>query len=219
MKRAGIGLTIGGALVLVAFSLVARTSRPTVEAPRLVSMAEGAQALARASDTWRVHAQAMLREGQRTGDQDSIARGEHWLRDSQDLEQRSRWLAMNPTAPGSLLASPSELATQGNWGELTRTAQAMLHDPEGARSAVDLEALRWNGLAMRAEGRLMSEHGRIMAEEAEIMVERHGLEDQAADDLRQAAMSLQQVGGYLERNGQAMIDYADRLRRSLGYGG
>ena len=70
---------------------------------------------------------------------------------------------------------------------------------------------------MRAEGRNMPDHGRIMAEEAEIMITRHGLEGQAAADLRKAATTLRQVGGYLEQNGQSMIDYADRLRRSMGY--
>jgi hypothetical protein len=28
---------------------------------------------------------------------------------------------------------------------------------------------------------------------------------------------MQEVGGYLAQNGQSMIDYADRLRRSMGF--
>jgi len=216
MRKLSIGLAIGAALVLIAFSLVALAARPTQEAPRLVSMAESGQAMQRAGALMHGHGQAMLAEGQRTGDQDLIARGEHWLRDGGVLVQGGRWMAMNPTAPGSLVSSPSELAAQGSWGELTRTTHEMLHDPSRARE-IDLEALRWNGLAMRGQGRNIIEHGRLMAEEVELMIPQHGLDGQAANDLRQAAATMQRVGGYLEQNGQAMIDYADRLRRSLGY--
>jgi len=70
---------------------------------------------------------------------------------------------------------------------------------------------------MQAEGRMMAEHGQLMVEEAELMVARHQLDGPAAADLRQAAQTLREVGGHLEGNGRAMIDYADRLRRSLGY--
>lgn len=209
-----LSLVVAGGLV--AFALVARSVRPGVDQPHLISMQESAQALQRAGQVMQTHGQAMLAEGQRTGDQEQIAHGEHWLRDGQALSQRAEWLAMNPLAPSSLVTSPAELSRQGSWGELPQTALAMLHDPSRARE-VDLEALRWNGLAMRAEGRTMAEHGQIMAEEAEVMVARHGLDGQAAADLRQAAQTLREVGGHLEGNGQAMIDYADRLRRSLGY--
>ena len=209
---------IVAAVALVAFSIIVRTARPTsaAEAPRLVSMSQSAQAMQQAGNVMQSHAQDMLADGQRAGDQDLITRGEHWLSDGQSLVRGGQWMGMNPTAPGSLIASPSELGAQGSWGELTRTAQAMLHDPTRARE-VDLEALRWNGLAMRAEGRNMLDHGRNMADEVEIMIARHGLDGQAAADLRQAAATTRQVGGYLEQNGQSMIDYADRLRQSMGY--
>lgn len=209
-------LALAVAVGLVAFALVARAVRPGVDQPHLISMQESAKALERAGQVMQTHGQAMLAEGQRTGDQELVAHGEHWLRDGQTLSQRAEWLAMNPLAPSSLVTPPGELSKQGSWGELTRTAAAMLHDPSRAR-AVDLEALRWNGLAMQAEGRMMAEHGQIMAEEAEVMVVRHRLDGQAAADLRQAAQTLRGVGSHLEGNGQAMIDYADRLRRSLGY--
>jgi hypothetical protein len=218
MRTLSVGLAIAVALALVGFSIVARGARPTsaAQAPRLVSMAESARAMVQAGETMQAHAQAMLTEGQQTGDQDLLAHGEHWLRDGQALVRGGQWMEMNPTAPGSLVSSPSELAAQGSWGELTRTAQAMLHDPSRA-SSTDLEALRWNGLAMRSEGRNMVEHGRVMVEEVELMVARHGLEGQAATDLRATAATMQQAGGYLEQNGEEMVDYADRLRRSLGY--
>lgn len=218
MRKLSIGLAVVVALALVAFSVVVRSARPTnaADAPRLVSMAESAQAMQQAGNVMQSHAQAMLAEGRRTGDQDLITHGEHWFNDGQALVRGGQWMAMNPTAPGSLISSPSELGAQGSWGELTRTAQQMLHDPTRARE-VDLSALMWNGQAMRGEGRNMLDHGRIMAEEAEIMISRHGVEGQAATDLRQSATTVRQVGGYLEQNGQSMIDYADRLRRSMGY--
>ncbi|MCC6178775.1 MAG: hypothetical protein IT305_26005 [Chloroflexi bacterium] len=218
MSRFSIGLAIVVALAVVVFGTVARSARPTsaAEGPRLVSMSQSAQAMQDAGNVMQLHAQAMLTEGQRTGDQELIARGEHWLSDGQALVQGGQWMSMNPTAPGSLVASPSDLGANGSWGELTRTAQQMLHDPSRARE-VDLEALRWNGLAMRAEGRNMADHGRNMAEDMELMIGRHGLNGLAAVELRQTAVTTNQVGGYLEQNGQSMIDYADRLRQSMGY--
>jgi hypothetical protein len=218
MRKLSIGLAVVVALALVAFSVVVRSAQPAsaAETPRLVSMAESAQAMQQAGNMMQSHAQAMLAEGRRTGDQDLVARGEHWLSDGQAMVRGGQWMAMNPTAPGSLVYSPGELSAQGSWGELTRTAQQMLHDPSRARE-VDLSALTWNGQAMRAEGRNMLDHGRIMAEEVEIMVARHGVDGQSAADLRQSATTLRQVGGYLEQNCQSMIDYADRLRRSMGY--
>jgi hypothetical protein len=216
MRKLGIGLAIGVALALVAFSVVARAARPAVQVARLVSMEESAQAMQRAGETMQGHGRAMLDEARRTGDQDLAAHGEHWLGDGERLVQGGVWMAMNPTAPGGLVSTPGELSAQGSWGELTRTAQEMLHDPSRARS-VDLEALRWNGMAMRAEGRAMAEHGRVMLEEAEAMIARHDLNGTAGADLVHAATTMQRVGGYLEQNGQEMVDYADRLRRSLGY--
>ncbi len=217
MGKLLVGLALVVAVGLVALGSIARAARPGVEPPHLVSMGESAQAMLRDGGAMQVHGQAMLDEAGRTGDADLQVHGEHWLRDGQDLVQRARWMSMDPLAPASLVTPPAELSRQGSWGALTQTAAAMLHDPGQARRAVDLEALRWNGEAMRAEGRTMAEHGRVMAEEAEIMVSRHALQGQAATALRQAAQTMQAVGGHLEQNGQGMLDYAARLRRSLGY--
>ena len=218
MSRAtklGIGLTVGIAVVLVIAGLLARAGGPAAEPLRLASMAESAQAMQQAGATMQAHAQAMLDEGRRTGDQDLIAHGEHWQRDGQALAQGGQWMAMNPTAPGSLATAPAELAAQGSWGELARTVQAMQHDPSRAR-ATDLEALRWAGLAMWAEGQTMTEHGRVMAEEADLMTTRHGLGGPAADDLRGDAQTMREVSAALAGNGQAMIYYAGQMQRSLG---
>ena len=46
---------------------------------------------------------------------------------------------------------------------------------------------------------------------------RHVLDSQTALSLRHAAQTMQTVGVELEQNGQAILDFADRLRRSLGY--
>lgn len=213
--RLGIVLAVVVALGLVTFGVFAASRRwAAPETPHLVSMAEGAQAMQRAAATMRTHGQAMLDDGRRTGDQELVAQGEHWVQDGQTVAQGARWMAMDPTAGGSLLASPADLAAQGSWGELNRGAQAMLHDPRGARQ-VDLEALRWAGLGMQGEGQNMAEHGRLMAEQVELMVAKHNLDAPGATDLRQAARTMDEVGGHLMQNGQAMVAYADQLRRAM----
>jgi hypothetical protein len=216
MGRVGTSLAIGLAAALIVFGLVAAAARPVAGQPHLVSMATSAEAMWQAGTVMYAHGQAMLADGKSAGNEDLVTRGEHWLRDGEALLQGSHWLAMNPTAPGSLVSTPSELAAQGSWGELNRTAQAMLHDPSRAR-AFDLKALRGNGLAMRSDGQNMAEHGRVMAEEVDLMATRHPLPSEAAPELRQAAQAMVEVGGHLEKNGQAMMDYAGRLGRSIGY--
>ena len=210
-SRLGIVLALVVALGLVGFGAYAAARRwAAPEPPHLVSMAESAQAMQRAGEAMRTHGQAMLVEARRAGDQELLAHGEHWTRDGQALLQNAGWMAANPT---SAVSPPADLAAQGSWGELNRTARAMLHDPRGARQ-VDMEALRWAGLAMRGEGQNMAEHGRVMAEEVETMVARHGLAGQSAADLRQAASTMGAVGGHLRQNGQSMVDYAERLHRA-----
>lgn len=171
-----------------------------------------------AGRTMEHHGTAMIERGREIGAADLVGHGEHWKVDGQRAIQGGRWMAMDPSAPGSLVSSPGELATAGSWGSLTETAQSMLHDPSRAR-AVDLGALRRNGLAMRSEGAAMAEHGRVMVEDVEVMtrLSDHWLDSATADELRGSAITIERAGRGLERNGQAMIDHADRMRRSLGY--
>lgn len=208
------------AVLLVAFGALVASRGPqsktaATQAPHLVSMEESGQAMQQAGDAMKAHGEAMLDEGKRPGEQDLAAHGEHWLNDAQALVQGAEWMAMDPKAFSSLTSRPGDPAIQENWGALVRGSEAMLHDPSRA-GATDLEALRWNGQGMVAEGRNMAEHGRVMAEEVEVMVVRHKLRGQAGADLRQAAQAMIDVGGHLSRNGQEMVDYADRLRRNLG---
>lgn len=216
MRRSGIAAALIVAMILVIFGVVVGARGPTIDdESHLVSMTESAAAMQDAGRVMQAHGQTMLNEGTGSGDADLISHGEHWIQDGQALVQGGTWMAMNPTAPGSLVTDPASLKEQGSWGELSRTAQQMLHDPRDARD-VDLEALRWNGEAMRAEGRNMMSHGQIMAEDANLMVERHELQGQAADDLRSSAQVMIDVGQHLEMNGKEMIDYAKRLERTLG---
>lgn len=216
MGKFFLGTAVALALALVAFGVMAAANRPRPTAPQLTSMAESAQAMIRAGETMQAHGQAMLDEGRQASNSDLVAHGEHWLRDGQAAVQGGRWMAMDPLAPSSLVTPPAALSQQAGWGALTQTAQAMLHDPVQARSAVDLQALRWNGQAMEAEGRTMAEHGRVMAEQADAMVAQRQLAGATATSLRQAASTLEAVGGQLQGNGQAMVSYAERLQRSLG---
>jgi hypothetical protein len=216
MTKIVVGLAITVAVALVSFGLVASAARPRPEPPHLVSMQEGARALLADAGVMQAHGQAMLETGQRDGSKELLTRGEHWLKDGHDLALRAQWLAMDPMSPANLDTPPTELSRQAAWGALTTTARAMLHDPTKARTAVDLEAVRWNGLAMQAEGRNMADYGRVMAEEVEVMLAQHAVDGQSTTALRQAARSMQTVGGHLAGNGQEMIDYAERMRRVLG---
>lgn len=215
---ATVGLFGGVALMIVVFVIIgARGGDTTVrERAQLVDMQQSAQAMLAAGQTMRQHGSAMADAATRANDQQLLADANHWIQDGEDLIQGGQWMAMNPTAPGSLASTAGGLGQQGNWGELNRTARQMLHDPSRA-SQVDLEALRWNGEAMRAEGRTMADHGRVMGEQVEVMVARGALQGTAADDLRNAARTMVTVGGTLEQNGNAMIAYADQVRKSLGY--
>lgn len=220
-SKLGISVGVMLALVLVLFGVVAASRGPSsaassVQGPHLTSMDAAAQAMRQAGEPMKAHGQAMLDEGKKAADQDLIAHGEHWLRDADALIQGGEWMSDNPTAPQSLHSSRSDLQAQGSWSELNRRTQAMLHDPSRA-GALDLEALSADGEAMQAEGRNMAEHGRVMAEEAEVMVARHALQGQAASDLRATAQTMREVGGHLSANGQEMVDYAGRLKRSMGY--
>ena len=219
-SRFGIGTAILIAVGLVIFGLIitSRISSSKVEgtrAPALVSMQESAQAMQQGGQAMQKHGQAMLDEAKRTGDTELQQHGQHWLNDGKALAENGDWMSANPTSPQNLQSSTAELQAQGSWRELNRRAQAMLHDPSKAGS-LDLDALLANGETMLAEGRNMADHGRVMAEEAGVMVEKHGLQGQAAADLRQAAQVMRDIGGLLARNGQEMVAYADRLRRSLG---
>jgi hypothetical protein len=211
-----VGAALLVALGLVAAGLIVRTDDDAGAAQaHLVSMTESATAMQQAGATMQAHGQAMLDEGQRIDDADLIAQGQHWYADGRDLVQGGQWLAMSPTVPSSLVSSPSEISAQGSWGELSRTAQQMLHDPSHA-AQLDLVALTWNGMAMQAQGRNMADHGRLMAVDVELMIARHNLSAQPATDLRAAAQLMVDVGGRLERNGREMSDYAARMRKSLG---
>jgi hypothetical protein len=217
MGKVMVVTAVGVALALGVFGLVGAAMRPRPEPPQLVSMTEAGQAMIVAGGTMQSHGQAMVDQGRRTGDQDLVAYGDRWVQDGQQLVQRGQWMIVNPLAPGNLVTAPSQLSRQGAWGDLTQRAEAMVHDPGRAPAAVDLQALRLNGLAMEAEGRTMADHGRLMKSEVDFMQTRHGLDAEAANALGNAAQAMLQVGGELDQNGQAMVDYADGLSRSLGY--
>lgn len=219
--RGSVIMGLALALTLTIFGVViwAANNRggPSIsDRARLADMQQSAAAMQQAGQLMQTHGQTMLVEGQRAGDQNLTTHGNHWIADGQALTQGGQWMAMNPTVPASLVSDPGALQSQGSWGELTRAAQQMLSDPSNAKQ-VDLEALRWTGEAMQSEGRNMRDHGKTMAEEAELMVQLHGLTGQPADDLRQAARTMIQVGDQLDSNGQEMVAYAERLRQTLGF--
>ena len=219
MRRWTIGLTALLVLALITIGVVVATrgnrssGAAAVERPQVVSMEESGRAMEQAGRVMQVHGQTMLDDGRRANDQDLVAHGEHWLRDGAALIQAGQWMGMNPTAAGSLF-SPADISTADR-AQLNRAVQNMLHDPSRATGS-DTEALRWNGLAMRGEGQNMTDHASVMTEEVALMIERHNLQGQAAADLRAAVQTMRDVGATLTKNGQEMLDYADRLRRSLG---
>ena len=216
MGKIVIGFSIALALGLVTFGLIGAALRPRPQPPQLVSMADSGQAMIRAGTSMLTHAQSMQAQAQATGDVELQALADRWQLDGQDLVRRGQWMAADPIAPNNLLTPPGELSRQGAWGDLLPNAQAMAHDPTQAKSATDVQALRWDGLAMQAEGRNMADHARVMNAEVDAMTGSHGLQPADVAALHDAAQTLRSVGGNLQQNGQTMLDYADRLNRSLG---
>ncbi len=211
-----------GAVVVVAVvaaiivANVTQSAKPTADKPSLITMDESARAMQQAGTLMQSHGQAMRDDGQRTGNQSLIAHGDHWLRDGLTLIQGGQLMAnTNPVPPSTLHpASGDSGVTAGDLVELNRAAQAMVIDPKA--SSVNPDTVRWVGLAMRGEGQTMIEHARVMTEEIDVMIAQNMLAGPDGDALRQAAQTLRDVGGRVTQNGQAMVDYADRLNRSLG---
>lgn len=162
----------------------------------------------------RRHGEAMLSEGTARADQRLTDHGKHWIADGDALILGGAWMAMNPTAPGSLAATPDELAENANWTALNRAVRAMLHDPSKARQ-IDAEALHWNGVAMRDEGRIMTEHARVMMPQVEMMSSYHQLDDATMAELRAAVEAMRISGGHLTANGQSMMEFAGRLHKGI----
>lgn len=217
MNRLAIGAAVLVALVLVTVGVIAAAKGSTsagVAKPNLVSMDEAARAMQQAGAAMQAHGQAMLNQGTANGDQTLIAYGKQWLQDGQQIAQGGQWMAMDPTDPSNL-DSPSGVATDNNRQQLSIHAQAMLHDPSKA-SAINIDALRDDGLAMQGEARNMVEHAHVMAQFVDVMVAQHMVDDQTAADLRQAVQVLGDVGNRLGQNAQQMVDYANRLHQSLG---
>jgi hypothetical protein len=215
MNRAGIGLALAAAATILVFGVVIAWPRSDPEV-RLVSMDESAQAMRQAGEIMQRHGQEMLASGTASGNTDLSRRGLHWLDDGSRLVQMGTWMAMTPTNPASLVMAPQELSAQGSWGSLSRTAAAMLHDPDETRD-MDLEALEWAGLAMRAEGRRMESHGRVMLEDVDRMAAEHHPDLATTREMRAAGQTMIDVGARLAANGQAMLDEVAGRRRSLGY--
>ena len=208
-------LTMTLAFIGVVVWSVASAGRASPDPPRSVSMAESAEAMQEAVNAMAAHGEVMLTEGARTGNQDLLIHSQHWMADAQSLMSSAQMMGVNLTAPSSLHASPSDLGSQGNWGELNRSYQAMLHNPSMART-IDIERLRWTGLSMESEGSKMVEHGNRMVEDVKTVMQNHGLTAQAKDDLYTSAEMMRTLGSHLARNGEFMISYADRMRRMVG---
>jgi hypothetical protein len=217
MNRFMIGAAVVVALALVTVGVVAAAKGPgstSVAKPALVSMDEAAQAMQQAGAAMQAHGQAMVDQGTKTGSQALIATGRQWLQDGQQIAQGGQWMAMDPTDPSNL-DSPTGVATDNNRSELSRHAQAMLHDPSKA-GAIDIEALRDNGLAMQSESQNMVAHAHVMAQAINVMVAQDMVDDQIAADLRRAVQILGEAGNQLGQNAQQMVEYANRLHQSLG---
>lgn len=211
-----------GAAVLVALALVTvgvivaakGSTSSSVAKPNLVSMDEAAQGMQQAGATMQAHGQAMIDQGRNSGDQNLVALGQQWLQDGQQIAQGGQWMAMDPTDPSNL-DNPAGVASDANRSALSVHAQQMLHDPSKA-SAINIDALRDDGYAMQSEAQNMLAHAHVMTQLVDVMVAQHMVDDPTATALRQAALTLGDVGNRLGKNAQQMIDYANRLHRSLG---
>lgn len=210
MSKLGIFISVLGAFLLVILVLGVIGYMTPVRGVPLISMEESGTAMQQAGLTMQNQGQAIVEEGRRQGSQSLVTHGEHWLKDGQELVKRGQLMAADPTATSSLQSTQRDLAAQGNWNTLVNASKAMAHNPAQVGS-INLEALRWDGQGMVSEGQNMAEHGQVMAGEVDVMVKLGQLAGPAAQDLRQAAQVMREVGFHLAETGQEMIDYADRF--------
>ncbi len=203
-------------LVFTALGVVAAktNAKPTPEQLPAISMAESGQAMQQAGVVTQKHGQEMLDAGQRTGDQGLVDYGKRWIADGQELMRGGNIMA-NPAVPTTKHAVPGADLSLDNAVTLTNTAQQMLHTASQGNT-VDIDALRWNGMAMQGEGQTMTVQATLMAQQIDWMTPQHSLNAQTATDLWQATQTLTDAGNRLTANGQAMMDYANRLRQSVG---
>ena len=202
------GIAVAGLVILGI--VVAKTTRVPVGTPvSTISMSDSGQAMGRAGVVMQTHGQEMLDVGQRTGDQGLIDYGKRWIADGQEFMRGGQIMA-NSTVPTTEHPVSGAGLSLDNAVTLTNAAQQMLHDVSQGNT-VDINALRWNGLAMQSEGQSMTIHARLMAQEIDWMTNPHSLNAQTATDLRQATQTLTDAGNRLTQNGQGMMDYANRL--------
>jgi hypothetical protein len=224
MNKLSIGLgtlALGSGMLfaVIVAGLTPSGVRPGVQQDRhSASMAESATAMREAGEAMWRHGEAMLDEGKRTGNAGLLRQGEQWILDGRQVAEGGAWMGMNPAVPANLLAPPSSLAARGDLAALGRANESMAHDTAWLQRArrVDIEALRWNGEYMRDEGGRMVTHAMEMWRQVETMGSEHSLDRQTATELQTATQTLMAAGEHARQSGQSMIDYADRLRRSIG---
>ncbi len=207
------GLVVVG-LVVFGIAVAGTTRTPVPVSVPTISMAESGQAMQQAGTMMQKHGQEMLDTGQRTGDQGLIDYGKRWIAAGQELVRGGN-IMVNPAVATTQHPVAGADLSLDNAITLTNAAQQMLHNATLGNS-VDIDALRWNGLAMQSEGQSMSLHARLMAQEIDWMTPQHNLNAQTATDLRQAAQALADASDRLTANGQTMMEYANRLRQSIG---
>ncbi len=214
-----LALVTTSAVVLGGFVLFAvARSRPDARAagmmPPPLATGDTGTAMMRAGEQMQNHGQRMLSDGRAAGDEALTGHGEHWLRDGAALIQGGRWMAMDPLAAGNLSADGRDLGSLVDWLELQRTVQAMRH-ADTPRS-LDLSAVEWSGWMLRGEGDNMQEHARIMREDLDRMQAMHGLIGSELEALRGSVEAMHRAGGHVAGHGQAMLEYAARMRRGMG---
>lgn len=136
----------------------------------------------------------MVEHGQASGDQAWIDDGQHWVIDGKRM---------------------------GEIGESTlKLGQSMRGNPIKAQD-VDINKIRVQGLGLISDGKAFVEHSKIMVELTALLKRR--AEDSSAQSLSQdiadseeQAKRMSQTGEQLVKSGEALVNFADSLSKSIG---
>jgi hypothetical protein len=136
----------------------------------------------------------MVSHGDALGDPSWVGDGQHWIAD------------------GNTMVAIGE--------RTVKLGQSLANNPISARD-VDINQVRAQGQGVIVDGQALVEHGKVMTELSDLLKRRadaSGDQPLAQDvaDAQASALRMGETGQQLVTGGQQLVDFADKLARSIG---